>query len=539
MHRRQRLAVLWTILSLVLAAISPAAAGAADLQLQLRYRQETSPGSGRHHTLVRSETWTPARTALIVCDVWDLHSSLNAVRRLEEFAPRLNKVVRQARQHGVTIIHAPSGCMATYADHPARQRAVNTPRAAQLPKDIRSWRNRIPAEEGTVYPIDQSDGGGDDDPEQLAQWAARLTEKGLNPRRPWTKQHDVVLIDPERDFISDSGEEVWSILEQGGIEHVILTGVHTNMCVLGRPFGLRQMVANGKHAVLMRDMTDTMYNPAREPYVSHFTGTDLIVAYIEKTICPTITSGQILGDGVTFRFADDRRPHVVLVMAEDEYETERTLPRFGLDSLGKDFRVSYVFGSDTQRSDIPGLEVLDEADVAVLSIRRRPLQPEQLDRVRKYVQAGKPLIGIRTASHAFCLRNQPPPDGTADWPEFDAQVFGGNYTNHYGNRLQTTVRVADGVGDHALLCGVAREPFLSSGSLYRVSPLAAGAEVLMSGSVEGHPAEPVAWTFQRADGGWSFYTSLGHVEDFEHAAFVRILHNAIRLGVTAGGRTVG
>ena len=500
---------------------------ADDLQLQLRFRQETSPDSGRHHTLVRSETWNPTETAVIVCDVWDSHHCLNAVRRVEEFAPRLNEVLKRVRQQQVTIIHAPSDCMAAYANHPARKRATETPRAANVPKDIGSWCTKISAEERGVYPIDQSDGGEDDDPAEHAQWAAKLTAMGRNPRAPWTKQSDLITIDPERDFISDKGEEVWSILEQRGIKNVILTGVHTNMCVLGRPFGLRQMAKNGKHVVLVRDMTDTMYNPERAPHVSHFTGTDLIVAHIEKYVCPTITSGQILGDNVEFRFSKDRRPHVAIVMAEDEYQTERTLPQFALQQLGRDFRVSYVFSSDTDPNDIPGLEVLNETDVAVISVRRRTPKPEQLALVRKYVQAGKPVVGIRTACHAFCLRNKPSPAGCADWPEFDPQVFGGNYTNHYGNNLTATIRIADGVGDQALLSGIAKEPFTSGGSLYKVAPLAAGTKVLLIGRVEGQPEEPVAWTFQRADGGWSFYTSLGHVGDFEKAEFPRLLRNAI------------
>jgi nicotinamidase-related amidase/type 1 glutamine amidotransferase len=477
--------------------------------------------------LVRSETWNPTETAVIVCDVWDSHHCLNAVRRVEELAPRLNEVLKRVRQQQVTIIHAPSDCMAAYANHPARKRATETPRAANVPKDIGSWCTKIPAEEKGVYPIDQSDGGEDDDPAEHAQWAAKLTAMGRNPRAPWTKQSDLITIDPERDFISDKGEEVWSILEQRGIKNVILTGVHTNMCVLGRPFGLRQMAKNGKHVVLVRDMTDTMYNPERAPHVSHFTGTDLIVAHIEKYVCPTITSGQILGDNVEFRFSKDRRPHVAIVMAEDEYQTERTLPQFALQQLGRDFRVSYVFSSDTDQNDIPGLEVLNETDVAVISVRRRTPKPEQLALVRKYVQAGKPVVGIRTACHAFCLRNKPSPAGCADWPEFDPQVFGGNYTNHYGNNLTATIRIADGAGEHALLNGIAKEPFTSGGSLYKVSPLAAGTKVLLIGRVEGQPEEPVAWTFQRADGGWSFYTSLGHVGDFDKAEFPRLLRNAI------------
>jgi hypothetical protein len=85
-------------------------------------------------------------------------------------------------------------------------------------------------------------------------------------------------------------------------------GVHTNMCVLGRPFGLRQMAKNGKHVVLMRDLTDTMYNPARWPHISHFEGTERIVEHIEKFVCPTTTSDQILG-GKPFRFEKEAAAH--------------------------------------------------------------------------------------------------------------------------------------------------------------------------------------------------------------------------------------
>ena len=99
-------------------------------------------------------------------------------------------------------------------------------------------------------------------------------------------------------------------MEAEGIKNVILVGVHTNMCVLGRPFGLRRLASNAKNVVLCRDLTDTMYNPDMWPYVSHFEGTDLIIEHIEKWVCPTITSDQLLGDE-PFRFENDTRTHAV------------------------------------------------------------------------------------------------------------------------------------------------------------------------------------------------------------------------------------
>ncbi len=251
----------------------------------------------------RSETWNPKQTAIIVCDMWDCHHCLNAVRRAEELAPRMNQVLEKARAQGVLIIHAPSSCMDSFKDHPGRKLAMAAPKAANLPKDIGVWCTKIPSEDLGKYPIDQSDGGEDDDPDEHAEWQAKLERMNRDPKAPWKTQIAALIIH-DQDAISDSGVEIWNLLTARGIDNVILLGVHTNMCVLGRPFGLRQMAKNGKNVVLMRDMTDTMYNPLKAPFVSHFRGTELIVEHIEKYVCPTITSNQILG-GEPFRFKGD------------------------------------------------------------------------------------------------------------------------------------------------------------------------------------------------------------------------------------------
>ncbi len=503
---------------------------AEPIKLQLRHRTETAEKSGRFHTLTRDEDWDPAKTAVIVCDVWDYHHCYNAVQRLTEFGPRLNELVANARQRGMTIIHSPSDCMPAYEDHPARKRALDTPVAAKLPPEITLWCSRIPSEEAAVYPIDQSDGGEDDDPEQHAAWAKQLTELGRNPKMPWKAQAAFIEIKGDQDYISDKGDEVWNILEAKGIENVILTGVHTNMCVLGRPFGLRQMARNGKRVALVRDMTDTMYNPQRWPYVSHFTGTDLIIEHVEKYVCPTITSDQFLG-GQPFRHASDTRPRLAVIVSEIEYETSKTLPEFAARHLGQDFQVQFFFGSETEPNDIPGLEQLSNFDLALVSARRRLLKPESLDVVRQFVAAGKPVLGIRTASHAWCLRNQEPPAGRAAWPEWDKQVFGGNYSNHLANDLKTMMTPAAG-GAHPILTGVPSEAFVAGGSLYQTSPLAEGTTILVNGEIEGKAKEPAAWTFNRADGGRSFYTSLGHKGDFENPTFNRLLFNALHWAAT-------
>ena len=125
-------------------------------------------------------------------------------------------------------------------------------------------------------------------------------------REAWTRQIDLIEIDAERDAITDNGQEAYNLLAQHGIDNVILMGVHLNMCVLGRPVGIRQMVTVGKNVVLMRDMTDTMYNPKKRPFVSHFAGTELVVQHVEKFWCPSITSTALTGKA-PFRFKNDPR----------------------------------------------------------------------------------------------------------------------------------------------------------------------------------------------------------------------------------------
>ena len=495
-------------------------------------RQRVEHPTGLNQVKESEESWSPKETAIIVCDVWDSHHCLNAVRRVMEMAPRMNEVLERARGQGVLIIHAPSGCMDSYADHPGRKLAQSAPKAANLPADIHEWCRHIPAEDKGKYPIDQTDGGEDDDPTEHAKWHEYLTSQGRNPKAPWKAQIDTLKIH-DGDAISDSGIEIWNLLEDRQIKNVVLVGVHTNMCVLGRPFGLRQMAKNGKNVVLMRDMTDTMYNPAKWPYVNHFTGTELIVQHIEKFVCPTITSVDFLG-GRPFRFAHDRR-NIVMVIGDDEYKTEVTLPQFAkndLEPLG--FSVKIIHADEQDKNNFPGLvEAVKNADLVLVSVRRRLPPKEQLDAIRAHVAAGKPLVGIRTACHAWSLRDEAKTKellaaGHDQWPQFDAEVIGGNYTGHHGNGPKTLVTLHGGVKDHPILRGIEVSELVGNGSLYRVQPLKSTTTPLLIGAVPDQEPEPVAWTnLSGARKTRVFNTSLGHPEDFANPHFRKLLTGGI------------
>jgi hypothetical protein len=230
------------------------------------------------------------------------------------------------------------------------------------------------------------------------------------------------------------------------------------------------------------------------------------------------------------------RPHVVIMQGEDEYGTAETLPRFARDHLGATCRVSFVWRDEASKASFPGIEAVDDADVLFLSVRRTPLPPPQLARIKAHVAAGKPVLGIRTASHAFHLRNRPPPEGLADWPEIDATVFGGSYSNHLSADLATSVRPVAAAAGHPILAGFGMTAFPARGGLYLTAPLAAGTVELLRGKAAGDPREePVAWTFVREDGGRSFYVAMGHRDDFGRPELPLLLTNAVHW--LAEGRT--
>ncbi len=210
-------------------------------------------------------------TAIIITDMWDRHWSRAMNERVAALAPKMNELIKKARAAGVIIIHCPSDCTDFYANDQARIMTVEMPQAPP-PPEIKHG--------NPPQPIDASDGGSDTD-----------DMGGM----PWKRQIATIEINQNKDFITDKGTEVYSVLKNKGIKQVLIMGVATNMCVLERSFGIHQMVKWGVSIALVRDMTDTMYSPAMPPYVSHEQGTALVVGFIEKFWCPSISSADIDG----------------------------------------------------------------------------------------------------------------------------------------------------------------------------------------------------------------------------------------------------
>jgi nicotinamidase-related amidase/type 1 glutamine amidotransferase len=488
----------------------PMAAADADpsqvLTLHTRSRVAVPKGSWQYQPAYKTVQWDPKKTAIVICDMWDKHWCKSATARVAEMAPRMNRLISEARRQGVLIIHAPSGTLDAYKDTPQRKLAQQAPKVeTQVP--LRGRCSLDSQREGDRLPIDDSDGG-----------------CPCQPRcpggHPWRGQIDTIEIKPG-DAITDSAEAYY-LMRQRGIENVIVMGVHTNMCVLGRPFSIRQMVYQGQNVVLVRDMTDSMYNPRKPPFVSHFRGTEKVVEHIEKYWCPTITSSDFLA-GPPFAFKEDKRTHVVFLVNEDEYGSTTTLPTFAQllrDSFN--YRCTIVLGHS--KHDLTGIQALETADVAVLFVRRRALPRVQMEALRKYLDSGKPLVALRTSSHGFAVRGDVPA-GWQQWPDFDREVLGCRYHGHGPNQFGTDVAVVPKAADHPILAHVRPAQWHSRGSIYKVTPVDQQATLLLAGSVL-NLSQPVAWT-RTYKGGRVFFTSLGHRDDFAQPQFRMLLVGAV------------
>ena len=500
--------------------------------VSLEKRIPSDPDTGAFVIVNEIQEWYCKETAIIICDMWDQHWCKGASERVAEMAPFMNNVITTARNRGILIVHAPSQCMDYYKNHPARK--LGQKYKSKKAKNLIS-NNLLDSEKYAVWPVDQKDGGCDDDPQ-------------CKQGQPWTKQ-TVMLEISDRDAISDSGIEIAGLFEARGIRNVILMGVHENMCIIGRSFGLLNMVRLGLNVVLMRDLTDTMYNSTQWPVVSHFTGNSLMTEYIEKYVCPTMLSCDFTGQR-QFRFKEDDRPVIAFIIAENEYRANQTLPEFAHELLlTKGVSCEFALGKPVYTGEgihnIENLKILTDADLAVIQVRRRALPSPGMALLRQYVSSGKPVLGLRTASHAFALNKPLPATGSQasagkgkdiysleQWPEFDRDILGGNYQDHYG-ALKTGINysVVPGMESHPLFKGINTDDFTGPVaplySLYKNRPLRSpDVQVLLTGKIPDKPDEPVLWINNRRNGK-TIYTSMGHWEDWNMEQFRKIMFNAV------------
>ncbi len=257
--------------------------------------------------------------------------------------------------------------------------------------------------------------------------------------------------------------------------------------------------------------------------------------------------------------------HVVLISGDEEYRSEEALPQLArILSSRHGFKCTVLFAINpadgtidpSVTSNIPGLEALAAADMMVIATRFRALPDRQMRYVDEFVNSGKPIAGLRTATHAFAY-----PKGAAgpfvkydwrstEWPGgFGRQVLGETWVSHHGDHGVESTRgvINPAFTNHPILRGV--EDIWGPTDVYTVIHLTAESCVLVHGQVlegmkptdrpvsgpKNDPLMPLAWTrsFTGSRGRASriFCTTMGAAVDLQNEGFRRLLVNACYWGL--------
>src|SRR5215213_2289057 len=200
------------------------------------------------------------------------------------------------------------------------------------------------------------------------------------------------------------------------------------------------------------------------------------------------------------------KPLIVFVTGDHEYSGEATLPIMAAElekNYGFRTQVLKAYPDQNAEENIPGLEALKEADVAVFFLRWRRLPADQVKHIKDYLKTGKPVVGFRTTTHAF---NYPKGHELEKWNSFGELVFnappgwGGkaNHT-HYGHESTTDVTIIPEAAKNPILTGVSNNFHVRSW-LYKVLPdyPTHGSTLLLTGHAVNPDKDaidnPVAWT---------------------------------------------
>lgn len=215
-----------------------------------------------------------SQSAFILCDAWDKHWCRGANERLEELIEGINELFYAARKSGVLICHSPAEVIGFYSGDPARERVK---KVAPLDIPLSEYPNGIP-------------------PLRLNYDCDTSNNPGKRHEKLWSRQHKGILIDQNLDIISEEPKEISGFFHQRNIKNIFFLGIHVNVCLLHRPFGIIGSVRRGYNAFLVRDLTDSICTPSKQPFVSHEEGTLLSIKYIEEHWCPSVLSKELISD---------------------------------------------------------------------------------------------------------------------------------------------------------------------------------------------------------------------------------------------------
>ncbi len=249
--------------------------------------------------------------------------------------------------------------------------------------------------------------------------------------------------------------------------------------------------------------------------------------------------------------------HIVFLAGDEEYRSEDSMPQLAkILAMRHGFKCTVLFAINKETGEIdpqtldniPGLEALDTADLMVMFLRFRELPDEQMKHIIDYTNSGKPIVGLRTSTHAFNYRkhkDSPYAKYSFQSKELDGgygrQVFGETWINHYGAHQKESTRglIAEGMENHPIVKGI--DGIWGESDVYAITTLTGDSKPLIMGQVlsgmnpEDKPNPnkklvPVAWTKtytgEKGKTARVFTTTMGHSFDFLNEGFRRLMVNA-------------
>jgi type 1 glutamine amidotransferase len=255
--------------------------------------------------------------------------------------------------------------------------------------------------------------------------------------------------------------------------------------------------------------------------------------------------------------------HIVLISGDEEYRSEETLPQLAkILSKHHGFKCTVLFAIDPAdgtinpnvNNNIPGLEALKTADLMIIFTRYRNLPDEQMKHIVDYVESGRPIIGLRTATHAFLLKGGSYgqySDGSNQkgWEGgFGRRILGEKWISHHGSHGSQSTRgiIAPGEEKDPIVRGIKDGDVWGPTDVYGVRlPLPGDSKPLVLGQVlegmkpddkpvtgkKNDPLMPIAWTktytAESGKTGRAFTTTMGASQDFQSEGLRRLLVNAV------------
>ncbi|MDR2762444.1 MAG: ThuA domain-containing protein [Planctomycetaceae bacterium] len=289
------------------------------------------------------------------------------------------------------------------------------------------------------------------------------------------------------------------------------------------------------------DLTDTIVirDLVNIPKAKTYLDREKIIIDLEKQGVKTISSVDLIG-GQAFRYADDKRPHVVVMISDDHYKADTWAPPL-IEKFQSEGELYFTILHGEGGNIFHGIDELDTADSLVIYFRRLALREDQLDKVKKFVESGKGVVGLRTACHAFAVGGKLAPN-FKEWREFDNKILGSNYHGHGADNLGSEISNNPEQANSPILKDVQPATWHSTGSVYFMNPVNEDATIYQY----AHSTEtmnpknqkknkitekiPVTWT--RIYGKTKIaFTTLGHQDDATEPQFQKLFLNLIKWSV--------